>query len=262
MAAGLAGISKSYLSKLETGRGFTRRGLIEDIARALGCSVADLTGQPYLMKDRESADVADTVSEIGRALYDTTLDDLPDMPARPLHELVARAALAHVGADEASYVPAGRGLADLLVELQLQAATSGGELRQVALSALVEACKVAYILAKRIGRIELAAFVAQRGRDAARVAERPDLIALMEMSRTSALLAVGAHRRGRLVCAQALRDISTHGPPWQEEKVEATFWLNPSRKPRIARSTQVPKTDEWASGCMLSSANSMPDARR
>ena len=48
VAAGLAGISKSYLSMQETGtRGFTRRGLIEDLAEALGCSVTDLTGQPY-----------------------------------------------------------------------------------------------------------------------------------------------------------------------------------------------------------------------
>ncbi|MGH3783008.1 MAG: helix-turn-helix domain-containing protein [Pseudonocardiaceae bacterium] len=48
-AAGLAGITKTYLSMLELGqRGFNRRGLIEDLANALGCSVADLTGQPYL----------------------------------------------------------------------------------------------------------------------------------------------------------------------------------------------------------------------
>jgi transcriptional regulator with XRE-family HTH domain len=43
VAAGLAGITKGYLSMLELGqRGFNRRGLIEDLAEALGCSVADL----------------------------------------------------------------------------------------------------------------------------------------------------------------------------------------------------------------------------
>lgn len=46
-AAGLAGISKGYLSKLETGNAsFTRRGLVEDLASALGCSPIDLTGLP------------------------------------------------------------------------------------------------------------------------------------------------------------------------------------------------------------------------
>jgi DNA-binding Xre family transcriptional regulator len=45
--AGSVGITKQYLSQLEWGqRGFNRRGLVEDLAHALGCSVADLTGQP------------------------------------------------------------------------------------------------------------------------------------------------------------------------------------------------------------------------
>jgi hypothetical protein len=48
VVAELAGITKGYLSMLELGqRGFNRRGLIDDLATALGCSVADLTGQPY-----------------------------------------------------------------------------------------------------------------------------------------------------------------------------------------------------------------------
>ncbi|MGH3620805.1 MAG: helix-turn-helix domain-containing protein, partial [Sciscionella sp.] len=41
-AAGLAGISKPYLSHLETGkRNFERRSLLENLAAALGCAVAD-----------------------------------------------------------------------------------------------------------------------------------------------------------------------------------------------------------------------------
>jgi hypothetical protein len=39
--AGFTGISTPYLSMLERGqRGFNRRGLVEDLATALGCSVA------------------------------------------------------------------------------------------------------------------------------------------------------------------------------------------------------------------------------
>lgn len=39
VVAGLAGITKTYLSMLELGhRGFNRRGLVEDLANALGCS--------------------------------------------------------------------------------------------------------------------------------------------------------------------------------------------------------------------------------
>jgi hypothetical protein len=42
--------------------------------------------------------------------------------------------------------------------------------------------------------------------------------------------------------------------PWQDEKVGATFWLNPSRKGSIAWSTQVFRTGEWTSGCWLPTA--------
>ncbi|MGH3722007.1 MAG: helix-turn-helix domain-containing protein [Pseudonocardiaceae bacterium] len=53
VVGGLAGITAGYLSLLERGlRGFNRRGLIEDLADALSCSVADLTGKPHLAPDR------------------------------------------------------------------------------------------------------------------------------------------------------------------------------------------------------------------
>ena len=209
VVGGLARISGPYLSMLERGlRGFNRRGLIEDLADALGCSVADLTGQPYLAADRQSAVVSAAVTEISTALHDVTLEDVPDISARPLAQLTSAAAFAHACADDAGYGPAGQGLAALLVELHVHAVTGDSGTRRAALTALVEACKVAYILAKRTGRIELAGIAAQRGLDAARRAERPDLVALMEMSRINTLIGVGAHRRGRLVCAEALRDIS------------------------------------------------------
>jgi transcriptional regulator with XRE-family HTH domain len=124
VVGGLAGISGPYLSMLERGpRGFNRRGLIEDLTDALGCSVADLTGQPYLAVDRQSAEVAAAVTEISKALQDTTLDDVPDVPAWPLRQLTDAAALALECADDASYGLAGRGLAALLVELHVHAVT-------------------------------------------------------------------------------------------------------------------------------------------
>jgi transcriptional regulator with XRE-family HTH domain len=222
VVGGLARISGPYLSMLERGlRGFNRRGLIEDLADALGCSVADLTGQPYLAADRQSAVVSAAVTEISTALHDVTLDDVPDISARPLAQLTSAAALAHACADDAGYGLAGQGLAALLVELHVQAVTGDSGTRRTALTALVEACKVAYILAKRTGRIELAGIAAQRGLDAAWRAERPDLAALMEMNRVSTLIGVGAHRRGRLVCAEALRDISALPGPTEHDTTTA-----------------------------------------
>ncbi|MGB6165122.1 MAG: helix-turn-helix transcriptional regulator [Pseudonocardiaceae bacterium] len=222
VVGGLAKISGPYLSMLERGlRGFNRRGLIEDLADALGCSVADLTGQPYEAVDRQSALVSVAVTEISTALHDVTLDDVPDISARPMAELTSAAAFALVCADDAGYGLAGQGLAALLVELHVHAVTGERGTRHAALPALVEACKAAYILAQRTGRNELAGIVAQRGLDAARLAERPDLTALMQMGQANALIGVGARRRGRLVCAEALRDISALPGPTKDDTTTA-----------------------------------------
>ncbi len=215
--AGLAGITTSYLSLLERGlRGFNRRGLVDDLAEALGCPVADLTGQPYALPDRRSVEVAAAAAEISTALHDTTLNDVPDVPARPLRQLTDAAALALDCADDANY-----SLAAVLVELHIHAVTGGAQERQAALTAMVEACRSAFILARRTGHIELAGIIAQRGLDATQRAERPDLVALTRMSQTNALMGVGARRRAHLLCAEALRDISALPGPTQDNTLNA-----------------------------------------
>jgi transcriptional regulator with XRE-family HTH domain len=221
VAAGLAGITAQYLSMLERGlRGFNRRGLIEDLANALGCSVADLTGQPYLPMDRQSADTAAAMPGVGTALHDTTLDDIPDVPARPLEELVRAAAQANAYADDARYALSGRDLGAILAELHVWAVTGDTASRQRALAALAEACMVAYCLAYRIGHSDLAVMAARRGYDAAVRAERPDLAGMLAMSRTVALMRVGARRRAASVAASVLGKISgLPGPTPSDTKV-------------------------------------------
>jgi transcriptional regulator with XRE-family HTH domain len=218
VAAGLAGISKPYLSLLERGeRGFNRRGLLEDLAEAVGCSVVDLTGQPYSLPDRQSSDVAAAVAGISRALHDTTLDDVPDVSAGPLSELAPATARAHAHVDDARYGLAGQGLADLLIALHVRVVAGNSEERMGALARLAEACKVAYVLAKRTGQIELAGIAAQRGLEAARLAERPDLVGMLEMSRANTLIGLGARRRAAVVCGETLREISALSGPTPED---------------------------------------------
>jgi transcriptional regulator with XRE-family HTH domain len=90
VAAGLAGITKGYLSMLENGqRGFNRRGLLEDLAAALGCSVVDLTGQPYLPTDRTSAETLAALPGIREVTYDSTVDNAPEVQVRPVKQLAA-----------------------------------------------------------------------------------------------------------------------------------------------------------------------------
>ena len=116
---GLAGTSKSYLSMLEAeARRFERRGRLEDLAAALGCSVADLTGQPYLPADRATADPMACLPAISVALHECSLTDVPDAPTRPVGVLAALAAEANRHTDETRYALAGRDLGAVRTELR------------------------------------------------------------------------------------------------------------------------------------------------
>ncbi|MGH3585248.1 MAG: helix-turn-helix domain-containing protein, partial [Pseudonocardia sp.] len=152
-AAGLAGISKGYLSKLENGKAsFTRRGMVEDLAAALGCSPIDLTGLPAVAPDRRSMAAASAIPGLTAALHDTTLDDVPEVPPRPLAELVDLADRANAAADQVRYeIVSGGVLGDLITELHVIAARGDGDERREALRALVTACIVARSLSFTMG---------------------------------------------------------------------------------------------------------------
>jgi transcriptional regulator with XRE-family HTH domain len=219
-AAGLAGISKGYLSMLERGqRRFERRGLLEDLAGALGCAVADLTGQPYLPPDRQSSEVAAALAEVSVTLHDADLHDVPDIPARPLPHLIAAAVAAHAQVDDARYGAASHGLAALLAELHVHAVTGSFEDRETALVGLAQVCQVAFSLAKRTGRAELAVAAVKRGCDAARLAERPDLLGMIATSRTIGLMRMGARWRADSVSSAVLTELEALPGPTSDDTI-------------------------------------------
>jgi transcriptional regulator with XRE-family HTH domain len=169
VVAGLAGITAQYLSMLERGlRGFNRRGLIEDLAEALGCSVADLTGQPYPTPDRATVEGRAALPGISLALNNFGPDDVPDITPRPLDELVAWANSANEHRDQGRFALAGRDLGALLTELQAHALTAGSADQARAFTALVLACVVAGDVANRIaGNVDLSVSVTGRAYDMA-----------------------------------------------------------------------------------------------
>jgi transcriptional regulator with XRE-family HTH domain len=214
VVAGLAGISKPYLSALERGqRGFNRRGLLDDLANALGCSVADLTGQPYLVADRATADAMTMVPGVELAIHDCTLNDVPDIPARPVAELARLAQLANAYYDETRYALAGREFGAVLSELHVHAATSDGETRRAALAALVEACIVATGTVRDLGHGALAVAVARRGYDAAEQLGDPALTAFASMTRGGSLIRLGARHRAAAVLGDALVAVESAADP-------------------------------------------------
>ncbi len=206
--SGLAGISKPYLSMLENGqRRFTRRGLVEDLAEALDCSVADLTGHASTSRDRRSAETASALDEVAVALYDTTLDDAPEQSARPVAELTRLVSAANKHADEVRYHLATRDLGALTTELHVQVVTGAPGDRRSALAALVEACVVAQGAARTLGRAELALAAAVRGHEAAQRLENSAAAGLLAAGRVAGLMRLGARRRATQLGARALAEL-------------------------------------------------------
>jgi len=208
VGAGLAGISKQYLSALERGkRGFNRRGLIENLANALGCSVADLTGQPYPALDRATADAIAAVPGIELAIHDCTLDDVPDIPTRPVTELVKLVRYANMQCDETQYALAVLDFGAVITELHIQAVTGDSDTRRAALAALVEACIAASGTVRALGYGSLAEAIAERGYDASLLLGDPALIGFVSMQHAGTLIRMGAWRRAAAVLGAALLDL-------------------------------------------------------
>ena len=209
VVAGLAGFTKGYLSMLETGqRGFNRRGLVEDLAGALGCSVTDLTGQPYLPVDRDTAEALSAVPGIQVALYNYGPDDVPDVRPRSLDELVAWAQTANDHRDQARFSLAGRELGTLITELQAHALTAGSADRLRAFTALVTACGVATRVAKMVGNVDLAVTAATRGYDLARRHGDPGLLGFTCYSWSLQLTWLGARTRAIATLTDGINQVT------------------------------------------------------
>ena len=200
VAAGLAGIGKSYLSMLELGqRGFNRRGLIEDLADALACSVADLTGQPYLPADRTGAEARAAVPGIRLAVADFGPDDVPDVTPRPLDQLAALADTANEHCGQARYSLAGRDIGAVVTELHVHTLTAPAADRGRACTALVTACFVAGVVASRTGNIDLSITAAQRGFDLAQHHGDPTVLGFARWYWALELTSVAARHRASTV---------------------------------------------------------------
>jgi transcriptional regulator with XRE-family HTH domain len=207
--AGLAGISKQYLSMLERGeRGFNRRGLIEDLAGVLGCSVVDLTGQPCVKLDWGTADVVASLDDIRLALNDYCLDERPVASPRLLEALVSKTDVASVHRDQARYTRAGQGLSGVLLELQSHIHAGTSTDRQTALAALVDAWMIAAAVAKNFGYLDLSLAATQRGYDYAELHGGPSVLSFAHWYVALGRTRAGARNRAAAMLAQAIDDFS------------------------------------------------------
>ncbi|MFI2649869.1 helix-turn-helix domain-containing protein [Micromonospora fulviviridis] len=130
--AGLAGVSQSYISQVESGRKtIDRRSTLVAVAAALQVTVADLLGQGAEPGDPARDSAAESVPAIWSALIE--IEDGERRPAtRVREELAADIARSDELRTSANYPAMARLLPDLLVEA---AAVSGVALVQVAYQA-------------------------------------------------------------------------------------------------------------------------------
>ena len=220
VVAGLAGIKKQYLSMLELGqRGFNRRGLIEDLAEALGCSMADLTGEPYLAPDRATKDAVATLASIRLALNDFGPDEVPDVTPRPLEALTRLTDEANEHCAQAHYSLARHDVGSLLAESQASALTMPSAQRDQAFTAAVTACFVAGVVSSRAGNIDLAATAARRGYDLAQQHDNPALFGFARWYWALELTSMAARTRAHAVLSEGIDDLPAC---WRRRVVHGT----------------------------------------
>jgi transcriptional regulator with XRE-family HTH domain len=174
--AGLAGLSKSFVSMIENGqRPLDRRSHVAAVAAALRVSETDLVGGPHLSADRLQSDPHMAIPPLRVALQTNTLTASAVDRARPLPELQGLV----FGRVEplrrvCDYVRVGQLLPDALDELHWHAAQPADEAsRRLALETLVEACVIAAAVTKELGYLDLAYLAALRAREAAEVLGDP-----------------------------------------------------------------------------------------
>lgn len=170
--AGLIGRSKGWLSKIENGHArLERRQDIAAIAEALAVSADSLVGGPAPEVQPQAR--GRIVRPLRAALLDTTIEEPPDIHARPVAVLAELVAAQDRARRRADYDSLTQQLPGLLGELEVRAATSTGADRELALRSLIQACALATVALKHLGQGDLAWVSADRGRQAAHLLGDP-----------------------------------------------------------------------------------------
>jgi len=179
------------------------------LARALGCSVTDLTGQPYLPVNRDTADALAAVPGIQVALHNYGPDDVPDVRPRPLDELVVWAQTANDHRDQSQLSLAGRDVGTLITELQVHALTAGTADRDRAFTALVTACAVAGpVVHVSAGNLDLSVTAGRHMLELARRHGNRGLIGFAHWFLASGLSCLGAQDRAQAVVSTGIDELA------------------------------------------------------
>jgi len=211
--AGLAGLSPSFLSMVETGqRPLDRRSHIAALAGALKVSETDLAGGPHLSSDRLQSDPHMAIPPLRVALQTNTLTTPAVDRARPVAELHREVfdriePLRRV----CDYVSVGHLLPDVLDELHWHAAQPEDEAaRRLALEALVEACVVASAVSKELNYMDLAYLAALQAKEAATLLDDPVQQGKADFMRLLTLPRAGSWDRSLVAAEQSANQLQPY----------------------------------------------------
>lgn len=205
--AGLAGISKGYLSKIENGNAaLERRKTLHAIASALQISPAELVGSQFFTVGSggpDSDDAKGSIPDIRLALLQTSLDFADEPPSRPVDELMSEVVrVEEIRQTAKKDVEVGRALPPLITDLHAVVGAGGND-RILALKGIVQTSKITTQMLKNLGAVDLAYVAADRGHQAAVALDDPLYVAVANYSVAQSLIGLGAFKRAGTIAGQA-----------------------------------------------------------
>ncbi|MFE3200919.1 helix-turn-helix domain-containing protein [Embleya sp. NPDC059237] len=206
-----AGISRSYLQKLETGSRPTSHSVLVKLARTMRVEVSRLTGQPYdTDPGPEDQLVHGVIPELRRVML-CYRDPSPSplLPAREFEELYVAVEEVNRHRRAASYARVAPALPGLLTELGALALaeTPGSLASREAYGLLAQVYRGVNSLAHKLGYLDLSTAALERVEWAARLSDDPLLVATARYLLAGAMLREGAYAPARRVLEQLERDL-------------------------------------------------------
>jgi len=206
-AASRAGIHHTMWSRVERGLRRADRYLIVDIAAALECSTADLTGQPHTPADRALEAAHAAAPRVWRAVLEAAPYEPRSREVVPIAQLAQRVELLEARLRAGDYAATGTLLPDLVTDLH--AAAAGPDATQ-GLVLGVRAGFVATFTLRYLGYDAEAAMAAERVRQSAEQLELPVPLALAEFVRALAAASSGSLRRCATLAVRAVDQLHHH----------------------------------------------------
>lgn len=204
-AAARAGISHTSWSRIERGTQRTDRYMVFDLATALECSVADLTGQPYATADRQLEAARADAERMWRAMVAHPITDgRGEVPAA---RIAAESSLVRSLYARCDYAAALRRLVDLVPVLHAAAD------RRDALAQMVPVYGAAMGCLLNVGLPAHAWLAAERCAEAAEHLGDPVAAGVAAANRARVSAYSGAYAPARAVCDNAAEELERSAAP-------------------------------------------------